>query len=135
MLIPYPVLPVLAAKLLLARRPLVSPCASHLHAVLRFYVLALPTTCCCVSGRACVALGSVGCEWVSSMCRQSMQIITFPLQERNRKLNAELTKLKNSTAEQQGEIQELQQQLQKASSKQQDQHTLIKQLEVDLMHR
>ena len=57
------------------------------------------------------------------------------LQERNRKLNTELTKLKNTTAEQQGNIQDLQQQLHKAHSKQQDQKSLIKQLEIDLMHR
>jgi len=57
------------------------------------------------------------------------------LQERNRKLNAELTKLKNSTTEQQGDIQDLQQQLQKARSHDAHQKALIKQLEIDLMHR
>ncbi|DBA74650.1 TPA: hypothetical protein ACH3X2_009428 [Trebouxia sp. C0005] len=56
------------------------------------------------------------------------------LQERNRKLNAELTKLKNSTTEQQGDIQNLQQQLQKARSHDAHQKALIKQLELDLMH-
>ncbi|KAL0035573.1 hypothetical protein WJX77_012505 [Trebouxia sp. C0004] len=56
------------------------------------------------------------------------------LQERNRKLNAELTKLKNSATEQQGDLQQLQQQLQKARSQDAHQKALIKQLEIDLMH-
>ncbi|KAL0044478.1 hypothetical protein WJX82_008975 [Trebouxia sp. C0006] len=56
------------------------------------------------------------------------------LQERNRKLNAELTKLKNSAVEQQGDMQDLQQQLQKARSHDAHQKALIKQLEMDLMH-
>jgi len=57
------------------------------------------------------------------------------LQERNRKLNAELTKLKNSAVEQQSDIQNLQQQVQKARSQDAHQKALIKQLEIDLMHR
>lgn len=61
--------------------------------------------------------------------------VTLTLQDRNRKLNAELTKLKNTTAEQQGDIQDLQQQLHKAHSKLQEHKSLIKELEIDLMHR
>ncbi len=57
------------------------------------------------------------------------------MQERNRKLNAELTKLKNNATEQQGDIQSLQQRLQKAQSQEKHQKALIKQLETDLMHR
>ena len=57
------------------------------------------------------------------------------LQERNRKLNTEVTKLKNQAVEQQGGIQQLQQQLQKTRAQQQEQHGLIKQLEMDLVLR
>ena len=57
------------------------------------------------------------------------------MQERNRKLNTEVTKLKNQAVEQQSDIQQLQQQLQKARAQQQEQHELIKQLEMDLVLR
>lgn len=57
------------------------------------------------------------------------------LQERNRKLNTEVTRLKNQAVEQQSDIQQLQQQLHKGRVQQQEQHGLIRQLEMDLMHR
>lgn len=57
------------------------------------------------------------------------------LQERNRKLNTEVTRLKNQTVEQQSDIQQLQQQVHKGRTQQQEQCGLIKQLEMDLMHR
>ena len=62
-------------------------------------------------------------------------MVNVCLQERNRKLNTEVTKLKNQAEEQQSDIQQLQQQLQKGRAQQQEQHGLIKQLEVDLVHR
>ena len=62
-------------------------------------------------------------------------MVNFCLQERNRKLNTEVTKLKNQAVEQQSDIQQLQQQLQKARAQQQEQHGLIKQLEIDLVLR
>ena len=62
-------------------------------------------------------------------------MVSVCLQERNRKLNTEVTKLKNQAVEQQSDIQQLQQQLQKARVQQQEQHGLIKQLEIDLVLR
>lgn len=62
-------------------------------------------------------------------------MVNVCLQERNRKLNTEVTKLKNQAVEQQSDIQQLQQQLQKARAQQQEQHELIKQLEMDLVLR
>lgn len=62
-------------------------------------------------------------------------MVSCCLQERNRKLNTEVTRLKNQAVEQQSDIQQLQQQLHKARTQQQEQHGLIKQLETDLMLR
>ena len=62
-------------------------------------------------------------------------MVSVCLQERNRKLNTEVTKLKNQAVEQQSDIQQLLQQLQKARVQQQEQHGLIKQLEIDLVLR
>ena len=66
---------------------------------------------------------------------QHPHMVSVSLQERNRKLNTEVTKLKNQAVEQHSDIQQLQQQLQKAYMQQHDQHGLIKQLEMDLVHR